>query len=197
MRLRKLGLAWALALLALIPASTAFADDGDNAPAGADSQWAPTSSMRATTPFWRIRTIPHWHSQFTDPTNGVTYPFTMVGSDPRLGGSTTVATTIIPLKFNFIAGSQDVSALNVPARNYVAAPVAASMDGADSVAATIASPIFSPTNFGISGDAGVQYGDAVMRAQFGKVGPATTSSSPSRQSRMPSPSTCPRTSAWR
>ena len=44
------------------------------------------------------------------------------------------------------------------------------MDGADNVGATLASPIFSPTNFGISGDAGVQYGDAEMRAQFGKVG---------------------------
>jgi hypothetical protein len=173
MQLRKLSLAWALAgaaLLAVVPAATAFADDADTV-ASADSQWAPTFIRdQGNNSFLSSRTVPFWSSSFTDPTNAVTYPFTMVGSDPRLGGSTTVSTVIIPLKFNFIAGSQDVSALNVPARNYVATPVAASMDGADSVAATIASPIFSPTTFAISGDTGVQYGDAVMRAQFGKVG---------------------------
>jgi hypothetical protein len=38
------------------------------------------------------------------------------------------------------------------------------------VADTIASPIFTPTTFPISGDSGVQYGDAFARAQFGKVG---------------------------
>ena len=174
MRLRKLSLAWALAgtaLLAIAPASTAFADDDDNALSSAESQWTPTFIRdEGNNSFLSSRTVPFWSSSFTDPTNGVTYPFTMVGSDPRLGGSTTVATAVIPLKFTFIAGNQDVSALNVPARNYVAVPVAASMDGADSVAATIASPIFSPTAFSISGDSGVQYGDAVMRAQFGKVG---------------------------
>jgi hypothetical protein len=172
MRLRKLSLAWALALLAVVPASTVFADDAaDTFDSSADSQWAPTFIRdEGNNSFLSSRTVPFWGSSFTDPTNGVTYPFTMVGSDPRLGGSTTVATTIVPLKFTFIAGSQDASALNVPARNYVAVPVAASMDGADNVAATIASPIFSPTAFSISHDTGVQYGDAVMRAQFGKVG---------------------------
>ena len=162
MRLRKLSLASALALLALVPASTAFADDGDNASAGADSQWEPTFIKdQGNNSFLSTRTVPFWSSSFTDPTNGVTYPFTMVGSDPRLGGSTTVATAIIPLRFTFIAGSQAAMGL---------APVAASLDGADNVGATLASPIFSPANFGISGDAGVQYGDAMMRAQFGKVG---------------------------
>jgi hypothetical protein len=164
MQLRRLSLAWALAgaaLLAVVPASTAFADDADNVTSG-DSQWAPTFIRdQGNNSFLSSRTVPFWSSSFTDPTNGVTYPFTMVGTDPRLGGSTTVATTIIPLRFTFIAGSQAAMGL---------APVAASLDGADNVGATLASPIFSPANFGISGDAGVQYGDAVMRAQFGKVG---------------------------
>ena len=44
------------------------------------------------------------------------------------------------------------------------------MNGADNVADTIASPIFTPTDFPISGDSGVQFGDAFARAQFGKVG---------------------------
>src|ERR1051326_6100889 len=29
------------------------------------------------------RTIPHWSFQYTDPTNGVTYPITMAGGGPR------------------------------------------------------------------------------------------------------------------
>src|SRR5919199_6983915 len=56
-------------------------------------------------------TIPHFSFEFTDPTNGVTYPTTMVGSDPRGGGSTTVHTVIVPLKMNFVAGGQNTSAL--------------------------------------------------------------------------------------
>lgn len=165
MRFRKLSLGCALALLALVPASTVFADGStDTGDPTSDSQWAPTFIRdEGNNSFLSSRTVPFWSSSFTDPTNGVTYPFTMVGSDPRLGGSTTVATTIIPLKFTFIAGSQDLSAMGLT-------PVAASMDGLDKVAATLASPIFTPTNFSISNDALVQYGDAVMRAQFGKVG---------------------------
>jgi len=73
----------------------------------------------------------------------------MVGSDPSLGQSTTVDTTIVPLRFEFVAGA---------------------LDGADNVADTIASPVFTPTSFAISGDSGVQFGDAFARAQFGKVG---------------------------
>jgi hypothetical protein len=94
----------------------------------------------------------------------------MVGSDPRLGKSTTVGTRIIPLKFTFVAGAQDVSVLNIPGLNYYPTPLAVSMDGADNVGDTIASPIFTPTSFPISGDSGVQFGDAFARAQFGKVG---------------------------
>jgi hypothetical protein len=167
MQLRRLSLAWALAgaaLLAVVPASTAFADDG--AGNASDSEWAPTFTRdEGDNSFKASRTVPHWSSSFTDPTNDTTYPFTIVGTDPRLGGSTTVATTIIPLKFTFVAGSQDLSGLSFPAT-----PVATAMDAAANVADTIASPIFTAANFPISHDAGVQYGDAIMRAQFGKVG---------------------------
>jgi hypothetical protein len=153
MQLRRLSLTWALsgvALLAgaLLPATTAFAEGGGD----------------------KSGAVPHWSSSFTDPTNHVTYPFTIVGSDPRLGRSTNVDTAIVPLKFKFIKGDQDVSVLNIPARGYVAAAQAATLNGRDDVADTIASPIFTPSNFYVSGDAGVQYGDAVMRAEFGKVG---------------------------
>jgi hypothetical protein len=153
----------------LIPAS-AFASTGDDSQASSPrSDWTPSyESSDIEKSFEGSRTVPHWTSSFTDPTNHATYPFTIVGSDPRLGGSTTVDTAIIPLTFKFVAGSQDVSMLT--AHGYVAATQDMSMNGADDVGATVASPIFTPANFPISGDSGVQYGDAVMRAQFGKVG---------------------------
>jgi hypothetical protein len=136
---RNLGVAWALCGLALLLSSAGvFAASGDNG----------NASTR------KPRTVPYWSSSFTN--NGVTYPFTMVGSDPRLEQSTTVDTMIVPLSFEFVASAQNVSSLN------------ATMNGADNVADAIASPIFTPTDF--SGDSGVQFGDAFARAQFGKVG---------------------------
>jgi hypothetical protein len=166
---RNLGVSWALvglALLvsALVPSAGVFAAGGDeNSISSSDSEHGNASSRKP-------RTVPHWSSSFTDPTNQVSYPFTMVGSDPRLGKSTTVETRIIPLKFTFVAGAQDVSVLNVPPRNYFPTAVAATMNGADNVADTIASPIFTPSDFPLTGDSGVQFGDAFARAQFGKVG---------------------------
>lgn len=168
---RNLGVAWALACAALVasalvPSAGVFAAG----PADETSSSSADSSDHGDGESGKLRTVPHWSGSFTDPTNQVTYPFTMVGSDPRLGQSTTVATTIIPLKFKFVAGAQDVSVLNVPARNYFPTPLAVSMNGADNVADTVGSPVFTPSSFPISGDSGVQFGDAFARAQFGKVG---------------------------
>jgi hypothetical protein len=141
---RNLGVAWALCGLAVLLSSAGvFAASGDNG----------NASTR------KPRTVPYWSSSFTDPTNLVSYPFTMVGSDPRLGQSTTVDTMIVPLSFQFVAGAHNIAT----AQN-------ATMNGADNVADVIASPIFTPTDFAISSDTGVQFGDAFARAQFGKVG---------------------------
>lgn len=176
MQRRNLRVAWALTgvvviAAALVPAS-AFAADGDSSLRSSPrSDWTPSyDRAEVEKSFSGSQTVLHWTSSFTDPTNQVTYPFTIVGSDPRLGGSTTVATVIVPLTFKFVAGKQDVSVLNVPARGYVATAQDVSMNGADDVANAVASPIFTPSSFPISRDSGVQYGDAVMRAQFGKVG---------------------------
>jgi hypothetical protein len=101
------------------------------------------------TPFRTSKTIPYWSSSFTDPTNGVTYPYTMVGTNPFTGnGQTTVPTTIIPFRFVFSDGTV--------------------MDGGGDVAATLASPIFSEYTYPLGGDR-TQYGDAIQRAQFNKI----------------------------
>src|ERR1041384_6806749 len=49
------------------------------------------------TPFRTSKTIPYWSSTFTDPTNGVTYPYTMVGTNAfTSNATTTVPTVVIP-----------------------------------------------------------------------------------------------------
>jgi hypothetical protein len=99
------------------------------------------------------RTIPYWTFDATDPTNGITYPLTMVGSDPSLGAPTVIPTVIIPIRLNFADGS--------------------TLDATDRVAAVTRSPIFSeygyPSGMAPEGTTG-QYGDVLMRAQFNQFG---------------------------
>ena len=95
-------------------------------------------------------TIPFWSSSFTDPTNGVTYPYTMVGTNPFTGSDqTSVPTAIIPFKFVFANGVV--------------------LDGGGDVAATLASPIFTDYSYPLSANDETQYGDAIQRAQFNKL----------------------------
>jgi hypothetical protein len=119
-------------------------------------------------------TIPNWSFQFTDPTNAVTYPITMVGSDPRAGNvSTSVHTVIVPLKMNFVAGGQDTSALNdLGWAGFRATPLNHTFDGSTRTQDVLNSPIFgesfkTPQKMG--GDT-AQVGDAFLRAQWDKIG---------------------------
>jgi len=171
LKTRNLGVSWALvcvALLssALLPSAAAFAAG----PADQTNGSWPDAAANGNASTRKPRTVPYWSSSFKDPTNNTVYPFYMVGSDPRLGESTTVETQVIPLSFTFVAGAQDLHLLNIPPRNYFPAAQAVTMDGADNVPDTIASPIFTPSAFAITGDSGVQFGDAFARAQSGTVG---------------------------
>jgi hypothetical protein len=126
-------------------------------------------------------TIPYWRSSFTDPTNGITYPFTMVGTDPSAGNvATTVPTVIIPMSFTFVSSAD---------------PNIHTLDGTDRVLDTVRSPMFDDdADIGAAANAtasappdtpGVapanarpvqeprdrtQVADAIYRAQFGKTG---------------------------
>jgi hypothetical protein len=106
------------------------------------------------------RTIPSWDSTFTDPTNGVTYSYTMVGTSP-FGAlqSTTVPTVVIPFRFVFANGD-------------VLDPTDAS-NGFSDLQLLQQSPIFTnytyPTKYSGTGEV-TQYGDAIFRAQWNKIG---------------------------
>jgi hypothetical protein len=119
-------------------------------------------------------TIPHWHGQFTDPTNGVTYGYNMVGANPAAQADTTVHVDLIPLNFVF------------PTYNVA-------LNGSDIIPNLLASPIFHSTDFTATpkvtgpmdadqhvqvlpggplsaGNTGVQLEDAIMRSQFDEIG---------------------------
>ena len=83
------------------------------------------------------------------PVFDVKLPIYLVGTDPAQGAATTtIPTTIVPLKFVFANG--------------------ATLDGGNVVDVTRNSPLFQPTAFSSGGvDLGVtQYGDAIQRAEF-------------------------------
>jgi hypothetical protein len=118
------------------------------------------------------RTIPHFTFQYTDPTNGVTYPITMVGSDPRQGGSTTVHSVIIPLKMNFVAANQDTSSLvGQGYAEFQPQLYTHTFDGSTKVGRVLASPVYNTRGYDVDlGGDTAQHGDAFMRAQFNKIG---------------------------
>ncbi len=161
-------LAAASAVLATVAAtslgvSSAQASNGSKLPV-MDPAGAQFTEMGGATPLATDRTVAHWHGQFTDPTNGVTYGYNMVGADPATGAATTTPTDIIPLDIVFSAN--DGAALN----------------GSDVADRTVASPIFQDADYTRTtastggpgelspGNSGVQYEDAIMRSQFDKTG---------------------------
>lgn len=165
--------AGALALLSTatpIGSASAASGHGKSGPTN-DARFATAGSL---TPTYGARTIPHWSFTYTDPTNATSYTATMVGSDPRQNGSTTVKTEIIPLEFDFVAAGQDLSAVSAlygytaTPVNWQADPTAGTMSDVDK---TLASPIYQNNTYDadLGGDTG-QYGDVFMRAQFDKIG---------------------------
>ena len=122
------------------------------------------TTVGGASPLPTDRTVPHWSGSFTDPTNGVTYGYNMVGNgDPRLDQSTTtVPTEIIPLNFTFSTGQ--------------------TFNGSDTTTAIINSPVFgnlswssakvTPTGKAqaLSAAGTTQLEDATMRSQFNQVG---------------------------
>ena len=122
------------------------------------------------------RTLTHFHGQTTNPLNGVTYGWNMVGVDPSTNASSTIQVDITPININ-IDGM--------------------TFKGTDALPWTLASPQFATNDYGTTpaataagsfpnapalirgsggqlsqGDAGrqLQLEDATMRAQFDKTG---------------------------
>src|SRR5579859_1810509 len=110
--------------------------------AGAASDVGTVSAYGRATPTSTTRTIPYFSDSFSYA--GTTYPYTMVGTNPRTSqATTTVRAVIVPLRFVFADGK-------------VAEP-------GTSVGNVLRSPLFQRASF----TSGVtQYGDAIRRAMF-------------------------------
>lgn len=101
-----------------------------------------------------LRTIPTWSDTYTY--QGLTYKYTMVGSDPERGSATTtIPTVIVPVRFVFEDGT-------------VIDPIADVIEGRTVIQGVVNSPIFQPYPFTVGGVSvgNTQYGDAFQRAEF-------------------------------
>ncbi len=147
---------------------------------GDDALKAESVTMGGATVLPTSRTVAHWHGTQTDPADGKTYGYNMVGADPHscsgAACDVTVQVDVTPIKV-VIAGR--------------------TFDGSGVVGATLASPQFADGDYGSTtaataagafpnspamvkgpggalsqADAGVplQLQDATMRAQFDKTG---------------------------
>jgi hypothetical protein len=121
------------------------------------------------------RTVAHWWGSTTDPNNGVTYGYNMVGANPNTcSGSacdTTIQADITPIIVNI--GGLTFSGNDVLAAT-LASPQFATNDYGSTPAATSGAPNVTRGPGGVlsQGDAGnqLQLEDATMRAQFNKTG---------------------------
>jgi hypothetical protein len=161
--------------LAAAVAAGAFAGKAPSKPAVlADAKLKPhfttTGGAEVVT---TTRTVQHWFGTTTNPDDGVTYGYDMVGADPNTCSGSACDVTI----------EADITPIVVTIDGYT-------FDGTQVVAPTLASPLFTTNDYGRTraasnssgakgpggtlsqGDAGksLQLEDATMRAQFDKTG---------------------------
>ena len=99
----------------------------------------------------RIVSVPSWNGAFT--TVGTTYPYTMVGGDPRKGDTTRVDTQLISIQF-FFDEFVDQNGNNIV------------IDAAPILPAVQKGPDFDPFAYGTGT---TQFADAIQRAEFFNV----------------------------
>jgi hypothetical protein len=101
-----------------------------------------------------VETIPHWSDSFDY--HGLTYRYTMVGTDPKRGPATTIIPTVlIPLRLVFGNGFVSDASTDL-------------IDGRTAIDGIVNSPIFKGHDFTVGGISvgNTQYGDAFQRANF-------------------------------
>jgi hypothetical protein len=121
----------------------------------ATAQFARTNKMtadgKAAIKEQRIRSVANWQGSFTF--QGTPFPYTMVGGDPRKGGSTSVDTALISISF-FFDEFVDQNGNNIV------------IDAAPVIPQVLNSPNYENAGYGTGF---TQFGDAVQRAEFSSV----------------------------
>jgi hypothetical protein len=117
------------------------------------------------------RTVAHFYGTATNPHDGVTYGYNMVGADPfHCSGSacsSTIPVDIVPLVIN--VGGRSFDGRNV-LNAVLASPQFANDDYTSTTRSTAASGGFTSGGALSSGNTNVQLQDATMRSQFNRVG---------------------------
>ena len=104
-----------------------------------------------------IKSIPHFSGSFT--TDGVVYPFIMLGGNPTQGGITRIHTEIIPLEFQFLDANGELF-LNDDGTPLTLGP------SAEIVQLAAESPLFQNAKYSIDK---TQFTDAIQQASFFSV----------------------------
>ena len=128
---------------------------------------ATTTTLGGATPLPTDRTLAHWFGTATNPADGVTYGYNMVGADPALNESTTVTTDIIPI--NIVVDGVAYNGSDVVGPT-LASPVFADNSYAKTPASTSAAGGFTSGGALSSASTNNQLEDATMRSQFNKGG---------------------------
>jgi hypothetical protein len=140
---------------------------------------ATTTTIGGASVLPTTRTVQHWFGSTTDPHNGVTYGYNMVGADPNncsgAGCSVTIEVDITPIVVNVAGATYDGTEVVQPTLD---SPLFTTNDYAQTVFATTSAPPGAPPlpqgpgGVVSQGDAGrlLQLEDATMRAQFNKTG---------------------------
>jgi hypothetical protein len=123
------------------------------------------------------RTVAHWFGQTTNPNDGITYGYNMVGANPNTCAgaacSVTIEVDITPIIVNVGGLTFDGTAVLAAT---LASPEFATNDYGSTPNATDAAFARGPGGFLSQGDAGIplQLQDATMRAQFNRTGMLST-----------------------
>ena len=105
----------------------------------------------------KIISIPHFTGSFT--TDGVVYPFIMLGGNPTQGGITRIHTELIPLEFQFLGPNGELI-LDFDGTPLTLGP------SAEIVQLTAESPLFQNVKYSIDR---TQFTDAIQQASFFSV----------------------------
>ena len=159
--------AFAAAICALVFTSLGAAADSPNQVADSDLQPTSTKFGHPQTPHAEARTIQHWAGETTNPVDGATYSYSMVGANPATVSAATIDVDIVPINVT-VAGTAFNGSDVVP--TVLASPLFQNGDYSSTSAASTATGGRGAGGELSAGNVDVQLLDATMRSQFNKIG---------------------------
>jgi len=159
--------AFAAAICALVFTSLGAAADSPNQVADSDLQPTSTKFGHPQTPHAEARTIQHWAGETTNPVDGATYSYSMVGANPATVSAATIDVDIVPINVT-VAGTAFNGSDVVP--TVLASPLFQKGDYSSTSAASTATGGRGAGGELSAGNVDVQLLDATMRSQFNKIG---------------------------